>query len=621
MKPLLFVFCVGICLLHLLHPTEPEVKSDRSALTAIRTAVRGRTLLWNLTAPTCSWVGVICDNNRRIVELHLPGMGLIGSVPTGVLGSLTTVQTLSLRYNALSGPIPPDIANLSSLRNLYLQGNNFSGEIPTALLSLQNLVRLNLASNKFSGSIPAGLNNLTRLKTLYLQNNQFVGPIPDLTAVRLEQFNVSFNINLTGSVPSSLSGNPASAFEATSLCGVPLKPCNGTSGSESSKNKLSVAAIAGIVAGVVAAAMGILLLIFVLFFKEKNDAGVGTQKSQAIVGSSGGVRSVPAGIEGKETKSAGKELVFFGKQTGMFGLEDLLRASAEVLGKGTFGTTYKAALEMGSLFVAVKRLKDAVVTEKEFREKMNEMGELQHENLVPLRAYYYNNDEKLLVYDYLPTGSLSALLHGNVSSGRTPLSWDSRCSIAVGVARAIAYIHSRGAVASHGNIKSSNILLTTSYEPRVSDFCLAHVARPASLPNRMGGYQAPEATDAHRVSQKSDVYSFGVLLLELLTGRAPVHSQVGEEEYDLPRWVQSVAREEWAAEVFDPELVRYQDVGEDMVQLLQLAVDCTSQHPDRRPSMAVVATSIEEVRLSSGQQYRNDVVDDATAGAGSSSPS
>lgn len=173
--------------------------------------------------------------------------------------------------------------------------------------------------------------------------------------------------------------------------------------------------------------------------------------------------------------------------------------------------------------------------------------------------------------------------------------WETRASIALGAAKGISYLHSQGPSISHGNIKSSNILLTESYEARVSDFGLAQLAGPSATPNRVAGYRAPEVTDAHKVSQKADVYSFGVLLLELLTGKAPTHSLLNEEGVDLPRWVQSVVREEWTAELFDPELLRYQNVEEDMVRLLQLAVECTAPYPDKRPSMAEVMVKIEEV--------------------------
>ena len=195
------------------------------------------------------------------------------------------------------------------------------------------------------------------------------------------------------------------------------------------------------------------------------------------------------------------------------------------------------------------------------------------------------------------------LVIGNKGAGRTPLNWEIRSGISLGTARGIEYLHSRGSNVSHGNIKSSNILLTKNYDARVSDFGLAHLVGPSSTPNRVAGYRAPEVTDPRKVSQKADVYSFGVLLLELLTGKAPTHSILNEEGVDLPRWVQSIVREEWTSEVFDLELLRYQNVEEEMVQLLQLAIDCTAQYPDKRPAMSEVTKRIEELSRSSLREY------------------
>ncbi|MBA0802930.1 hypothetical protein Gohar_013189 [Gossypium harknessii] len=584
-----------------------DLAADRAAMVALRRAVGGRTLLWNLSSSPCTWTGVNCSQNR-VVELRLPGMGLSGQLPSGI-GNLTQLQTLSLRFNALSGSIPADFAKLTSLRNLYLQGNRYSGEIPLFLFSLQNLIRLNLASNNFTGSIPESVNNLTRLGTLYLENNHLSGSIPDIKVPSLVQFNVSFN-QLNGSIPKGLSNKPQSAFLGNSLCGKPLVPCNGT---ESSGSKLSGGAIAGIVIGCV---LGVLLILILLICLCRRKSGKKMEErdvappKQAVVeiprdkpaGESDNRSSGLSGVVNKEAKSSGiKNLVFFGKASRVFDLEDLLRASAEVLGKGTFGTAYKATLEMG-VVVAVKRLKDVTVSEKEFKEKMEVVGSMDHQNLVPLRAYYFSADEKLLVYDYMPMGSLSSLLHGNRGSGRTPLNWDTRSGIALGAARGIEYLHSKGPGISHGNIKSSNVLLTTSYEARVSDFGLAQLAGPTSTPNRVDGYRAPEVTDTNKVSQKADVYSFGILLLELLTGKAPTHALLNEEGIDLPRWVQSIVREDWTSEVFDVELLRYQNVEDDMVQLLQLAINCTAQYPDKRPSMAEVMNQIEDLCRSNSEK-------------------
>ncbi|GAU43377.1 hypothetical protein TSUD_254600 [Trifolium subterraneum] len=635
---------VLLLLVLLVTATSADLDSQRAALLALRSSVGGRTLFWNATNQTpCNWTGVQCDRDR-VVELHLPGVALSGQIPTGIFSNLTYLRTLSLRFNALTGSLPSDLSSCVDLRNLYLQRNLLSGEIPQFLFNLPELVRLNMGFNNFSGSISNSFNNFTRLKTLFLENNQLSGSIPEWDRLSLDQFNVSNNL-LNGSVPKNLRTFSQDSFLGNSLCGKPLSLCPGETDSSdftaspgNKKNSLSGGAIAGIVIGSI---VGLLLLVFLLIFLCRNKSSKKTSavdvaavkqhpESEVVshdksisdlenVNGNGyptaaaaavAVNKVEANGNGNAAVGGGaKKLVFFGNAERAFDLEDLLRASAEVLGKGTFGTAYKAVLESGPV-VAVKRLKDVTITEKEFREKIEAVGAVDHQSLVPLRAYYFSRDEKLLVYDYMSMGSLSALLHGNKGAGRTPLNWEMRSGIALGAARGIEYLHSQGPNVSHGNIKSSNILLTKSYDARVSDFGLSQLVGPSSTPNRVAGYRAPEVTDPRRVSQKADVYSFGVLLLELLTGKAPTHALLNEEGVDLPRWVQSVVREEWTSEVFDLELLRYQNVEEEMVQLLQLAVDCAAQYPDKRPSMSDVVRSIEELRQSSLKDEQDQIQHD-----------
>ncbi|EOA30129.1 hypothetical protein CARUB_v10013240mg [Capsella rubella] len=585
-----------------------DLESDRRALVALRNSVRGRPLLWNMSASSpCNWHGVHCDAGR-VTALRLPGAGLFGSLPIGGIGNLTELQTLSLRFNSLSGPIPPDFSNLVLLRYLYLQGNAFSGEIPSFLFTLPNVIRINLGENKLSGRIPDNVNSAARLVTLYLERNQLSGPIPEIT-LPLQQFNVSSN-QLDGPIPNSLSAWPRTAFEGNTLCGKPLNLCGGAEGpntppgKKKDSNKLSAGAIAGIVIGCVLVLLLLLLILLCLCRKRKKEENPPARNVEAPVAAPASTAAIPketvAGVPPSESGVVSKDLTFFVKSFGEFNLDGLLKASAEVLGKGTVGSSYKASFDHG-LVVAVKRLRDVVVPEKEFRERLQVLGSMSHPNLVTLIAYYFSRDEKLLVVEFLSRGSLSALLHGNKGSGRTPLNWETRVSVALGAAKAISYIHSRDATTSHGNIKSSNILLSESYEAKVSDYGLAPIISSTSAPNRIDGYRAPEVTDARKISQKADVYSFGVLILELLTGKSPTHQQLNEEGVDLPRWVQSVTEQQSPSDVLDPELTRYQPEGnENIIRLLKIGMSCTAQYPDSRPSMADVTRLIEEVSHSSG---------------------
>lgn len=113
---------------------------------------------------------------------------------------------------------------------------------------------------------------------------------------------------------------------------------------------------------------------------------------------------------------------------------------------------------------------------------------------------------------------------------------------------------------------------------------------------RAAGYRAPEVTDTRKATQASDVYSFGVLLLELLTGKSPTNATGSEEVVNLVRWVNSVVREEWTAEVFDIELLRYPNIEEEMVEMLQIGMACVVRMPEQRPIMLDVVKMVEEIR-------------------------
>ncbi|XP_027098208.1 probable inactive receptor kinase At1g48480 [Coffea arabica] len=303
----------------------------------------------------------------------------------------------------------------------------------------------------------------------------------------------------------------------------------------------------------------------------------------------------PEMVYQNQTPSAGSKLVFFGNGDGGYSVKELMHSASKVLWKGTFGTSFKTELKGGNA-VMVKRLKGSCSSETEFRERVLEIGILLHENLLPLRAYCCYQNENFLVYDCMRMGSLAKHLHGKTSPKDSPLTWQVRCKIAFGVARAIHYLHTTGSNICHGNIRSSNVLLTDTLDARLSEFGIVRLISPEHKPDLINGYRAPEVRNAHEVSQKSDVYSFGVLLLELLTGIKPVGTISPTTGVYLAEWVRTMIREKPILEVFDDELLlEYQaDFEGQMVKLLELAICCTFEYPDRRPLMSAVLKRMRE---------------------------
>ncbi|KAI4324980.1 hypothetical protein MLD38_030418 [Melastoma candidum] len=189
---------------------------------------------------------------------------------------------------------------------------------------------------------------------------------------------------------------------------------------------------------------------------------------------------------------------------------------------------------------------------------------------------------------------------------RAPLDRESRLQIGIGVARGVAYIHTQnGGRFYHGNLKASNVLLDARGLALVSDSGLPTMINPISPKStRAMGYRAPEVTDTRKATQASDVYSFGVLLLELLTGKSPLQSTGGGETIHLVRWVQSVVREEWTAEVFDTQLLRYPNIEEEMVEMLRIGMACVDRVPERRPKISEVVKMMEEIRRGGSNSNR-----------------
>ncbi|EXB72472.1 putative inactive receptor kinase [Morus notabilis] len=608
----LFIFSAIFLVGTISSVTAANLEEDKHALLDfLHNTSHSHRLNWDKDSSVCkTWTGIICNSDHtRVVELHLPGVGFRGPIPSNTLSRLSALEFLSLRVNSLSGSVPSDFSKLRNLTSLYLQSNKLSGPLPLDFSVWNNLTIINLSNNGFNGSIPSSIANLTHLTTLNLSNNSLSGQIPDLNIASLEELDLANN-NLTGIVPRSLRRFPSSAFSGNNLLSenatppsLPAQPptSNGRPTKKTKKKLGEPAVLAIALGGCVLGFVLIALLMFICRSRGGGQSGVALKPQKKESYSKKGA---------SESQDKTNRLFFFQGCNLAFDLEDLLRASAEVLGKGTFGTTYKAALEDATTTLAVKRLKEVTVAKRDFEQQMEIVGNIRHENVAPLRAYYYSKDEKLIVFDYYEQGNVSALLHGGRGDGRTPLDWEARLRIAAGAARGIGHIHTQnGGKLVHGNIKASNIFLNSQGYGCVADTGLVTLMNSMPPPVvRAAGYRAPEVTDTRKATHAADVYSFGVLLLELLTGKSPVHATGTEEVVHLVRWVNAVVREEWTAEVFDVQLLRYPNIEEEMVEMLQLGMSCVARIPEKRPKINDVVKSLEEVRqFNSGNRPSSDV--------------
>ncbi|PIN09315.1 Serine/threonine protein kinase [Handroanthus impetiginosus] len=291
-----------------------------------------------------------------------------------------------------------------------------------------------------------------------------------------------------------------------------------------------------------------------------------------------------------------KELVFLNNANPAFDFKAISRARIEFVWEGTFGFCCKAIL-FNEKAIVMKRFIRFTPVIYEFQRHMEVIGRMGHENVYELRAYYFSPVEKILVYDYYNQGSVSALLHGEKGTNRTPLDWETRLKIAVGAARGIAHIHRqcRGKLV-HGNVKSSNIFVNEKKYGCVSHVGLAKFCYP-TRPSTWStwGYVAPEFECFEAVSQASDVYSFGVVLLELISGKQSYHITNDGKAFLLVDWVQSVFYNEWTTKMIDLELRKYQNDEEAMMQVFRIAMDCVAIIPERRPKMREIVKMLEGV--------------------------
>ncbi|GJX40515.1 serine/threonine/dual specificity protein kinase, catalytic domain-containing protein [Tanacetum coccineum] len=284
-----------------------------------------------------------------------------------------------------------------------------------------------------------------------------------------------------------------------------------------------------------------------------------------------------------------------------------------VVGQGGFGKVYVGHIKIensSSTMVAIKR-SESISNQgaPEFRAEIETLSKLRHAHLVSLLGYCNDEQEMIIVYEYMSHGTLSDHLH----KSNTPLSWSQRLKIALGAARGLDYLHT-GAGTKHGvvhrDVKSTNILLDEDWEAKISDFGLAKIyptnqssTYADSFIKGTFGYMDPNIFMTGKFTRKTDVFAFGVVLFELLTGRQALIRD-GDEDLSLATWAQSsIKNRNLLDEIVAVEL-RREVSTKSLKEFSQIAYRCLDSDPKERPTMSEVVVALELLE-SSREKFEN----------------
>ncbi|KAL0542791.1 hypothetical protein IC582_017868 [Cucumis melo] len=528
-------------------------------------------------------------NSKMLSMILISNNNFSGTIPKEI-GSLKNLVEFSADHNKFIGNIPNSIMKLDRLAKLDLQNNKLSGLLDHRLDAWRRLSELNLANNNFSGKIPPEIAFLPVLNYLDLSGNQFSGEIPHgLQNLNLNVLNLSYN-HLTGILPSyfertmyknSFLGNPGLCKGENDACDQIHSSRSGGRG----RGKEECDEEGGCVwlQRSIFVFVGVTLFVGAILFHVK-------YKTRSL------------DIKSKWTMTSFQKL--------SFDYDDFVGSLDEdnVIGSGGSGLVYKIVLSNGET-IAVKKLwselpDDRNSTDLEnnwsevnvFDAEIMTLGEIRHKNIVKLLCCCTNGECKLLVYEYMPNGSLGDMLHG---SKRELLDWQTRYKIALDAAEGLSYLHHDCVPPIvHRDVKSNNILLDAEFGAKIADFGIAvtvDISKDKSTSVIVGscGYIAPEYAYTLNVNEKSDIFSYGMVILELITGRRPTDLEC--EENNLVKWVSTNLEGEGLNHILDPKLDSSH--REEMLKVLKIGLLCTDPLPINRPPMRRVVTMLLEVRM------------------------
>ncbi|GFZ10104.1 leucine-rich receptor-like protein kinase family protein [Actinidia rufa] len=517
---------------------------------------------------------------EKLVDLSLYANKLTGPLPER-LGSVSDFNFIDASENLLTGRIPPEMCNQGKMTELMLLQNKLSGEIPATYANCTSLTRFRVSNNSLSGEVPSGIWGLPKhtihfpvtfrssigsllvLNSLNLSENALSGQIPvTLSSLRLSLLDLSDN-QLTGPIPQSLSYEAYNGSFAgnNGLCSQNIKSfrrCSPDSGG-SKEFRLVILCVA---LGAIVLLLSVLCMMLFLKKSQKDE-------ERSLKEDSWDVKSFHV------LNFTEDEILDSIKQENL-------------IGKGGSGNVYRVVLSNGKE-LAVKHiwnsdsggrkksrstapmLKSCSGKSREFDAEVRTLSSIRHVNVVKLYCSITSEDSSLLVYEYLPNGSLWDWLHTCRKMG---LDWETRYKIAVGAAKGLEYLHhSCERLVIHRDVKSSNILLDEFLKPRIADFGLAKIV------------QANTSKDSTHVIAGTHGYI------------APEYGYTYKPEYgenrDIVNWASNnLKSKESVLSMVDstiPEAYR-----EEAIKMLRIAILCTARLPALRPTMRSVVQMLEE---------------------------
>ncbi|CAA2998987.1 probable LRR receptor-like serine threonine-kinase At2g16250 [Olea europaea subsp. europaea] len=554
----------------------------------------------------------------NLVDLDLSINSLLGSIPPGLRG-LKNLQKLIIGNNFLSGTLPGDLfPPLTQLQHLVLSHNSFTGDFPVVLWSMPQLRFLDASRNNFTGTLPdLSLNANASVAVFNISQNFFYG---NLTSVirRLRFIDVSGNY-LQGRVPDYASGNTPlsrnclrnvasqrSASECASFYaerglvfdnfGMP----NGTQplAPKSDKTHREVIILASVLGA--AGLIALLAIVFVLLILCKRKTGATNQRSI-------GVGPVPA--NGSSPLGASLNFSSLGDA---FTYKQILEATGEysdlnLIKNGHSGDFFRGILENANPIVVKKFDLRSSVKKEAYMLELDLFSKVSHQRLVPLLGHCLENEnEKFLIYKYMPNEDLSSSLFKKTNSddgSLQSLDWITRLKIAIGAAEGLCYLHHEcNPPFVHRDIQASSILLDDKFEVRLgslSEICVQERDTNQNSITRL--LRLPPSSDQGTSGMKNatcayDVYCFGKVLLELVTGKLGISSS---NDTTTKEWLEatlpyiSIYDKELVTNIVDPSLIIDEDLLEEVWAMAIVARSCLNPKPTRRPLMRYILKALE----------------------------